>query len=105
MILVGACGFELTFGKDGSSRVRSGWSKYPLTINYLLGKIHTHMSIIGTLFVWAYQPNLPVIQQYFSLTANQRTVLLVMTFQPSEQIYAPVKYDTHRYLYHELIYH
>jgi len=45
MILLGACGFELSLGKDGSGLVRSGWSKYPLTTNYLLGKIHIRARI------------------------------------------------------------
>jgi hypothetical protein len=39
----------------------------------------------SALFAWTYQPNQPAIQQYFSLTTNQRTVLSAMAYQLSEQ--------------------
>jgi len=38
-----------------------------------------------------YQPNLSAIQQCFSLTINQPTVLFVMTYQPNEQLTASIE--------------
>jgi hypothetical protein len=53
----------------------------------------TRMYHSTALFAWAYQLNQSIIQQCFSLTTNQRTVLLVMAYQPSEQDVACLLYS------------
>jgi hypothetical protein len=58
-------------------QINSNLSQYFLQIAWQRQRRpnNTKVSCIYALFAWAYQPNLPAIQQCFSLTINQRTVL------------------------------